>query len=243
MTITFIPGEVNKSNYSVAHSNWKNHHIIAYGSGNNLIITGGTVQPTNKNPNPFNVDKSLQTIYLDRDPLAIDINPENGYILVSIESKILVYKPMNEYMKIPKWQLSIEIDVNESTINCIKWASEENEIVVGTDSGLYLFYLYEEYGELKYRKRWQANQVNPVTEILVTPNSKMIMTKSGLFDRLIKVWTRISYGDENTLFEVTYLPHPQGTFVIDYHLKLSIRFVRTTNSECGLHVNIVVITR
>ena len=75
---------------------------------------------------------------------------------------------MNEYMKIPKWQLSIEIDVNESTINCIKWASEENEIVVGTDSGLYLFYLYEEYGELKYRKRWQANQVNPVTEILVT---------------------------------------------------------------------------
>lgn len=222
MTITFIPGEVNKSNYSVAHSNWKNHHIIAYGSGNNLIITGGTVQPTNKNPNPFNVDKSLQTIYLDRDPLAIDINPENGYILVSIESKILVYKPMNEYMKIPKWQLSIEIDVNESTINCIKWASEENEIVVGTDSGLYLFYLYEEYGELKYRKRWQANQVNPVTEILVTPNSKMIMTKSGLFDRLIKVWTRISYGDENTLFEVTYLPHPQGTFVIDYHLKKQI---------------------
>ena len=129
---------------------------------------------------------------------------------------------MNEYMKIPKWQLSIEIDVNESTINCIKWASEENEIVVGTDSGLYLFYLYEEYGELKYRKRWQANQVNPVTEILVTPNSKMIMTKSGLFDRLIKVWTRISYGDENTLFEVTYLPHPQGTFVIDYHLKKQI---------------------
>ncbi|TDM82080.1 hypothetical protein CEE94_12815, partial [Lactobacillus crispatus] len=79
-----------------------------------------------------------------------------------------------------------------------------------------------EYGELKYRKRWQANQVNPVTEILVTPNSKMIMTKSGLFDRLIKVWTRISYGDENTLFEVTYLPHPQGTFVIDYHLKKQI---------------------
>ncbi|KAF6072693.1 RAVE protein 1 C terminal family protein [Candida albicans] len=192
MTITFIPGEVNKSNYSVAHSNWKNHHIIAYGSGNNLIIT----------------DKSLQTIYLDRDPSAIDINPENGYILVSIESKILVYKPMNEYMKIPKWQSSIEIDVNESTINCIKWASEENEIV--------------EYGELKYRKRWQANQVNPVTEILVTPNSKMIMTKSGSFDRLIKVWTRISYGDENTLFEVTYLPHPQGTFVIDYHLKKQI---------------------
>ena len=50
----------------------------------------------------------------------------------------------------------------------------------------------------------------------------MIMTKSGLFDRLIKVWTRISYGDENTLFEVTYLPHPQGTFVIDYHLKKQI---------------------
>lgn len=148
MTITFIPGEVNRNNHSVAQTNWKNHHIIVYGSGNNLIITGGTIQPANKNPNPFNIDKNLQTIYLNRDPQSIDINPKNGYIIIAITNKVIVYKPMNEYMKIPKWQSCTEFEIpDDMTINCVKWANEEDEIVIGTNNSLCLYHLYNEYGE------------------------------------------------------------------------------------------------
>ncbi|KAL6450588.1 RAV1 Regulator of V-ATPase in vacuolar membrane protein 1 [Candida maltosa Xu316] len=220
MTITFIPGEVNKSAHSVAQANWKNHHIIVYGSGNNLIITGGTIQPTTKTPNPFNIDRNLQTIYLNKDPQAIDINPKNGYIILSIESKISIYKPMNEYMKVPKWQSSIEITVNGSEINCIKWAPDEDEIVVGTNIGLYLYHLYDEYGELKHKLRWKSIEASPVTDIVITPNSKMILTTSGPYDRLIKAWTRLTYDDDNTSFDLMYLPHPTGSYVVNYAWKM-----------------------
>ncbi|RCK54817.1 Regulator of V-ATPase in vacuolar membrane protein 1 [Candida viswanathii] len=221
MTITFIPGEVNKSNHSVAQTNWKNHHIIVYGSGNNLIIIAGTVQPTNKKPNPFNIDRNLQTIYLDRDPEAIDISSKNGYITIAISNKIIVYKPMNEYMRIPKWQTCTEFEVNQGeTVNCIKWANEEDEIIIGTNKSLYLYHLFSEYGEWKYMQRWKSSEVASIADIAVTPNSKMILTTSGPYDRLIKAWTRITYGDENTMFDLTYLPHPIGTYVTDFVWKM-----------------------
>ncbi|MCP8716651.1 MAG: hypothetical protein M5E90_04445 [Asgard group archaeon] len=217
MTITFIPGEVNRNNHSVAQTNWKNHHIIVYGSGNNLIITGGTIQPANKNPNPFNIDKNLQTIYLNRDPQSIDINPKNGYIIIAITNKVIVYKPMNEYMKIPKWQSCTEFEIpDDMTINCVKWANEEDEIVIGTNNSLCLYHLYNEYGEWKYKERWKSFEVAPIKNIEVTPNSKLILTTSGPYDRMIKAWTRITYGDENTMFDLTYLPHPEGTYVADF---------------------------
>lgn len=221
MTITFIPGEVNKNNHSVTQTNWKNHHIIVYGSGNNLIITGGTIQPTNKSPSPFNIDRNLQTIYLERDPQAIDINSKNGYIIIALNNKVIVYKPMNEYMRIPKWQTCTEYEIAcDETVNCVKWANQEDEIVVGTNSTLYLYHLFNDYGEWKYKQRWKSSEVGPITDIAVTPNSKIILTTSGPYDRMVKAWTRITYGDENTMFDLTYLPHPEGSYVTDFIWKM-----------------------
>ncbi|KAG7661839.1 RAV1 [[Candida] subhashii] len=221
MTITFVPGEVNKTPYSVGQGNWKNHHILVYGSGNNLIITGATVLESNKNPNPDNIDKNLQTIYLDRDPYAIDVNDSNGFIMISIESRIVIFKPVNEYMKIPKWQQAMEFEVEDKqSVNCIKWAICENEFVVATDKTLYLYHLYDEYGELKINKRWESAEANPVTSIDITSNGSKIFTTSGAYDRIIKVWTRINYGNENTLFEVAYLQHPNHSYVTKFHWRI-----------------------
>lgn len=216
MTITFIPGEVNKSSCSVVQSNWKNHHIIAYGSGNNLIITTATIQPTNKRPNPYNIDKDLQTIYLAKDPTAIDINHKNGVIAVAYDDKLIIYRPMNEYMAIPKWTLAIEFTV-DTDVTSLEWACEEDELVIGGKQSLYLYHVAEQYGEFKLLQRWSSTQPGAVSNICITPNAKLIMTTSGPYDRLVKVWTRMNYGDENSQFEVSYLVHPPGSHVVDFH--------------------------
>lgn len=218
MTINFVPGEVNDSPYSVVQRLWKSHHIIAYGSGNNLIIYTTT---TNENVTPQKSDY-LQTIYLEADPYAIDINPSNGIIVVSIKNKIVVYKPLNEYMLKPQWSHSMEFDnADSSQINCLQWAPLEDELVVGSDESLTLYHIYDEYGTLKYHKRWHSLQANPIINIKITHSSNKIITLSGHYERLVKVWSRINYG-ENTIFELSYLNHPLNSYVSDIKWKYRI---------------------
>ncbi|KAI5959053.1 RAV1 [Candida pseudojiufengensis] len=206
MTITFVPGEVNKSSSSAIEATWKDHHIVAYGSGNNLIILTAKLTISQNGDKVISIDKNLQTIYLEKDLYAIGINSKNGFITIAYDCKLIIFKPIAEYMKIPKWVEIYQFNVT-SKINCLEWAIEEDELVIGCEDDLFLYHIYEEFGEIHVYKRWEYKQPNPVTKICITPNSKLILTTSGCYDRLIKVWTRISYGDENTLFEVSYLSH------------------------------------
>ncbi|CUM51261.1 uncharacterized protein AC631_02488 [Debaryomyces fabryi] len=218
MTINFVPGEVNNSPYSVLQGLWKSHHIIAYGSGNNLIIYTTTTDSATKNKK----SDHLQTIYLEADPYAIDINSSNGLIVISIGNNIVVYKPVNEYMLKPQWTHALEFDNVDSTlISCLQWAPLEDELIVGSKESLTLYHIYDEYGSLKYEKRWNSVQSNPITNIKITNNSNKIITISGNYERLVKVWSRINYG-ENTLFELSYLNHPLNTYVTDLKWKFRI---------------------
>lgn len=217
MTINFVPGEVNNSPYSVLQGLWKSHHIIAYGSGNNLIIYATTTDSTKHKKSDH-----LQTIYLEADPYAIDVNSSNGFIVISIGNSIVVYKPLHEYMLKPQWSHALEFDNVDSTmISCLQWAPLEDELIVGSKESLALYHIYDEYGSLRYEKRWHSIQANPIINIKITNNSNKIITLSGNYERLVKVWSRINYG-ENTLFELSYLNHPLNTYVTDLKWKYRI---------------------
>ncbi|EGV63156.1 regulator of (H+)-ATPase in vacuolar membrane [Yamadazyma tenuis] len=207
MTINFIPGEVNRTENSVSHGRWKDHYIIVYGSGNNLVISSLTF----KN----NITDHLQTIYLESDPSSIDFNASSGFIAISVKSKVLLLKPVNEFMSRPQWSVALEVSAH-STVNCMHWAPVENELAIGTSDSIELFKIYEEYGALKYHRRWFQTQAISVTALKITFNSNKIVVQNGDYDRLLKVWSRINYGDDNTLFELTYLPHPVNDFILDF---------------------------
>ncbi|KAK6462192.1 regulator of V-ATPase [Scheffersomyces coipomensis] len=223
MTITFVPGEVNKGPYSVQQVVWKTHHIIVYGSGNNLIIcSGNLINPSAEKVTPNNLSKNLQTIYLEADPVAIDINPDNGLIVISINSKIIVYKPVNEFMVKPKWTEALQFEIEDKyRINCLRWAADEQEVIVGTSNSLILYHIYDEYGTIKYNNRWYSQQSNSITDVKITRSGNKIMTVSGPYDRLLKVWSRMNYGDDNTLFELSYLSHPKDSYILDFHWRIS----------------------
>jgi hypothetical protein len=217
MAITFVPGEPNKRANTVVQALWKNHHIIVYGSGNNLIIY--TTSTTGESDSGSNFSKNLQTIYVEADPTAISINSENAFIALSFETKIIILKPLNEYMRYPQWTHALQFD-NTTKINCICWAEKEHELAVGCEKNISLYHIYDDYGTLNYTQRWKCNQPSPITKIFITKNGSKIVALSGKFDRLVKVWLRINYGDENTLFEVSYLPHPKGTWITDIQWRL-----------------------
>ncbi|CAH2355701.1 regulator of V-ATPase in vacuolar membrane protein 1 [[Candida] railenensis] len=218
MTLTFVPGEVNPSPYSLAQCVWKNHHIIVYGSGNNLIISTSNVEANLSN---------IQTIYLESDPVAIDLNELTGYIAISIKAELHIYSPVNEYSLKPKWGHALSINLAEEEkdqgmatgdINCLQWAVVENELLVGTNGSLSLFHVYDEFGDLKYNQRWYSVQPNPVHYIKTTRNASKFVSR-GNYDRTIKVWSRCSYGDTTSLFSLTYLEHPEESYVVDFKWK------------------------
>lgn len=211
MTINFIPGEVNGSETSVLHAIWKLHYIIVYGSGNNLIINCYA-----------NKKETLQTIYLDHDPTSIDINDLNGLILVGIGHKIIVYKPLNEFMKIPKWTEFTSFSIADSSVNCLQWAPIENELIVGTDSNLQLYKFTVDSTQIRYQLLWIQDQPIPVSKVNITYNANKIVVQNGSFDRLLKIWSRINYDVNNTLFELTYIDHPLDDYVISCNWRFKV---------------------
>lgn len=247
MTITFIPGEANKSPNSISQALWKSHHIIAYGSGNNLIITTSTIAPTQINVTAKKVvtpTNHLQTIYLDSDPGPVHINANNGLIAIAIKSKIIIYKPLNEYMSKPQWLEALEIsnDLDNSNINAVLWSLNEDELIVGSNETLTIYHIWDEFGSLLFNRRFCKIQPNPIDTIATNSSSTKIVTlNQSNYDNLVKIWSRINYDDDDkSLFELAYLKHPPGSWIksIKWRLKDSETSGNATNSLDGSMANI-----
>ena len=224
MTITFIPGEVNKGTNSSLHALWKSHYLVAYGLGNNLIISS-TLKPDRRSKLDLlqRLD-NLQTIYLLGDLGCVVIDGTTGYIAVSVKSTIIIFKPENEFLSRPRWTQGTTI-INEddnSNVNCMDWATIELELCVGTAKSISLHYFFDNFGETCHRRRWYCPQPSSVTKVKITANANKIVSVSNHYDNLLKVWSRANYGDETTQFDVSYLPHPPGTYAVEVQWRYKI---------------------
>jgi WD40 repeat protein len=154
----------------------------------------------------------LQTIYLDTDAFAVDINPDNGLIAIAIGTQVHIYEPMNEFMTIPRWQFLTKLinDEDTSHVNALNWGSN-NEIIVGSDY-LTLWQVKKDFGVPKPLILWSLIQANPVYLVKISQDSTSIASCSQ-YDKLLKVWNRLSFG-ENTNFDLTYLHHTSSISMI-----------------------------
>jgi hypothetical protein len=195
MTFSFVPGEPSKQPQAVAQAQWRTHLVTAYCSGNNLIVLSDDM-------------KNLQTIYLDCDAQAVDVDPYSGAIAVAVGCQVMVYEPMNEFMKQPRWQFCCRMtrDDDHSQVNSLSWGLE-GEIVTGSDS-LTLWSVKKEFGEVRVSVLWSKKQAAPVYLAQISQDSTLIAS-CGKYDRLLKVWNRVSFA-ENSLFDMTLLMHPQS---------------------------------
>lgn len=217
MTITFIPGEVNKGSNSSLHASWKSHYIVAYGLGNNLIISSSQISRRRNKVDLIQRLDNLQTIYLPGDLGCLSVDSESGYIAASVGSKIFIFKPLNEFLRRPRWTeaLTITNEEDDSQVNCMEWATIERELCIGTGKSISLYYIYDEYGEIRHHRRWYCPQPSSVTKVSITANANKIVSVNSHYNNLLKVWSRVNYGDDTTQFDVSYLPHPPGTYVVE----------------------------
>lgn len=252
MSVNFLPGQPNHSSDSCCFANWNTIQILAYTSGNNLVIL-------TKN------SKHLQTIYLPKDSYTVDLNRSNGKIAIAIDNEVHIYTPeVSNYYNFNfhgrknideleiEWTLE-HVIVNEndtSKINSLCWSdytvpqSDELELqfmelprefnskttcelVTGSDSSLAMHKLYYDKADpeenVKCTLIWFKKQPNPIYKVKFSPNATCIAS-IGFYDKHVKLWNRNGFSEENLDFELHYLPH--DTFVTDIIWK---RYV-TSNS-------------
>ncbi|QLQ82576.1 hypothetical protein HG537_0H03390 [Torulaspora globosa] len=191
MSLRFLPGRPNDTQGSTCQVRWQEQIIFAYCSGNNVILLS----------NQFS---RLQTIYLEEDAVAVDINPANGFIAVAFGKIVNIYKPIHQVMKTPKWEFCCQIFHDDSRVNSLCWG-DYNEIVIGTNY-LSFWKLRDEFGEYKPVLLWNKRQPKPVYQCKVSENSQLIAS-FGKYDSTVKLWRRISISGEQDIFNLTLLPH------------------------------------
>ncbi|BDD64315.1 hypothetical protein MAP00_009145 [Monascus purpureus] len=100
------------------------------------------------------------------------------------------------------WSLAHTFRQNDDNepIRTLSWSSPD-ELLLG-NSHLTLWSLND-----TLRCIWKQKLANPVKFAQFSPDGALVVT-TGLYDRLVKVWRRLAFIDEDVRFEVSYLPHP-----------------------------------
>ncbi|CCH59972.1 hypothetical protein TBLA_0C01580 [Henningerozyma blattae CBS 6284] len=217
MSLNYLPGRPQHTNQATNQTIWQGHTIFAYCSGNNLIILS----------NKFT---RLQTLYLEKDCIAVDINPSNGFIAVAFDNLINVYKPIHQVMKNPKWAKCCQVFHDDSLVNCLKWGNN-NELIVGSKY-LSFWKIVDQFGEYKPVLLWNKLQSKPVYNVTISEDSQLVASFSK-YDKFVKIWKRDSISDDKVIFQLTILPH-SGFITSMRWKKTGLDNIKKQNSSTSL---------
>ncbi|KAF2136963.1 uncharacterized protein K452DRAFT_322103 [Aplosporella prunicola CBS 121167] len=187
-----LPGRPNAELAAVTTGLWEGRQIIAYISGNAFIILGG----------PRTV---IQTTYHEDEAILVTITLDepSGKIAVASKNAAYVYKPYGVEFGAPKWSLQHTLTVPdaEDEIRTLSWGVAE-ELLVGSSS-LALFSTHNDTAEHLYSTRLAS----PAKFAHFSYDATFIASTSQ-YDRLVKIWHRLTTGSVQERFDVAYLPHP-----------------------------------
>ncbi|CZS96032.1 related to RAV1-similarity to Drosophila DmX gene [Rhynchosporium graminicola] len=187
-----LPGKPRAKLQAVCTAYWNDKRLIAYITGNAFVILTGP-------------DSVLQTIYDDdEDHLeAIAIDETSGKIATCAGYDVRIYKPYGEGEDALKWSLQHSFSLEETarvSATTLSWGVAEELLVGG--ACLTLFATADTPATV-----WKKELANSVKYADFSYDSAYIAS-TGKYDRLLKLWRRLSFGSEDTRFDVVYLPHP-----------------------------------
>jgi WD40 repeat protein len=194
-----LPGKPRAVRQAVTTAHWNEKRFIVYISGNAVVVLDG----------PSNL---FQTIYQD-DVESLDavvIDEKTGKIAVASGTSVHIYKPYGQDEGVLKWQLqtSLESENSKDSILALSWGLEE-ELLIGSSS----LKLYQTSEDTKLV--WSRQLPSPATLATFSDDAQFIAS-AGNYDRLAKVWRRISYGSNDVLFDFSYLPHPAAVTALEW---------------------------
>ncbi|TPX19515.1 regulator of (H+)-ATPase in vacuolar membrane [Coccidioides immitis] len=189
---TVLPGRPPAKLQALSTALWDGSRIVAYVSGCALVILEG----------PHRI---LQTIYLDdADSLeAVVVEESSGKIAVCSWQNVFIYEPYRVGADRPKWSLACSFrasDRDEDPVKTLSWGSSD-ELLVG--SGRLKLWLLTD----SPRTIWTTELGSPVKLSLFSHDAALIAS-TGWYDRLVKIWRRLSFAADDVRFDVSYLHHP-----------------------------------
>jgi WD40 repeat protein len=93
-------------------------------------------------------------------------------------------------------------------VSTLSWGSSEELIVA--NSSLSVWFLNG-----TPRLVWKKKLASPAKFAEFSPDAELVAT-TGRYDRLVKIWRRLSFGADDVRFEVIYLPHPAAVTKIHW---------------------------
>ncbi|KAK8172758.1 RAVE protein 1 C terminal-domain-containing protein [Phyllosticta citrichinensis] len=187
-----LPGRPNAELAAVTTGLWEGRQIIAYISGNALIVLAG----------PRSI---LQTTYHEDDAhlRSVVFDETTGKLAVASKKAVYVYKPYGVDFGDPKWSLqhTLTLPDPDDDIRTLSWGISE-EILVGSSS-LALYSTHNHDAELLFA----TALASPVKFAHFSYDATFIASTAD-HDRLVKIWHRLSFGSVEERFDVAYLPHP-----------------------------------
>ncbi|KAI1084389.1 regulator of V-ATPase in vacuolar membrane protein [Whalleya microplaca] len=188
-----LPGQPEASLQAVSTGYWDGRRIIVYITGNALAILSDP-------------DTIHQTIY-DNDERrleAVAFDESSGKIAACTGATVRVYRPLGHGDDSLKWALQASFEVGEgSTPATLSWGSSE-ELLVGRSS----LWLYDTTTTPPVC-HWQQTLSSPAKAANLSYDSSYIAS-IGYYDRLVKVWRRLTFSSSEVLFDLSYLPHPRA---------------------------------
>ncbi|KAL7269050.1 regulator of (H+)-ATPase in vacuolar membrane [Rhizina undulata] len=192
MPSAVLPGKPQAKLQAVCTVEWKRKRLIAYISGIALVILA-------------DLNVLIQTIYHDDELEAVAIDEASGKIAVCSGRHIFVYKGNGQGEGFIKWQLQSQLELSEfdGPVSALSWGNED-ELLVGSKS-LELYSTARRELKLLWRR-----QVPNHIKFAQFCYDASLAASTGEYDRLVKVWRRLSTGSEDVQFDFSYLPHPRA---------------------------------
>lgn len=147
----------------------------------------------------------LQSIVIDdADNLcALTIEEETGQIAACDRNTTYVYQPLGRDYGDLRWSRAHTlVTEDEPAISNISWGSSNELLVAGQR-----LTLWNLAGDETPQAIWSSDVSTPVSIACFSPDAGLIAS-CGQHDRVVKIWRRLSYEQDSTRFDVSYLPHP-----------------------------------
>lgn len=203
--VQILPGAPTTSLQSLATFLFRQKRYISYISGRQLNLLSS--------PNTL-----IQALSFDEDLVSIAAETQTGKITAASKKNVWVLEPHTEGWTKVWWQRTLLL-VREDAGDQTQWLSWSNdgELLIGGTRQISLFNTLPlsrtaspagSVGSSRTEQRkplWSIEVANPVQYACFSPSAEIIAS-CGKFNRLVKIWRRLSF--EEGLFDYTYLPHP-----------------------------------
>lgn len=191
--IAVLPGQPQAKLQGVTTGFWDGHQYNAYISGHAFTVLSAS-------------HRVIQTVYDDDSEQQLDaivLDEASGKIATCTPKQVRIYCPLALQDESVKWAQQTVLDIPHPThqIPCtLSWGSPEELLVAS--SSISLFTTRDNIVNV-----WQKELPNPAKSALMSPDSAYVAS-IGLYDRLVKVWRRLTYTTEEVRFDVSHLRHP-----------------------------------